>query len=115
MPRRHVVFAALLAVPTAAFYSGAASCCDADGIGTSAQPTVAAAGARPVPPRAASAAPTAPESRSDLAAAQPPPVTPGAAASGDDAGSVLGEGIGASAGTHRRGLRWQSFLPGVIK
>lgn len=113
MPRRYVVFAALLAFLAAGFYSGAALSCNADGIGASKQSTIAAATVRPAPVSASGAhAATAP--KSEVAAAQPA-VTPGAAAASDDAGSNLGDGVGASSGTHKRGLRWQSFLPGVIK
>jgi len=114
MPRRYVVLAALLAFLVAGFYSSAALCCNADGIGTTKQPTVAAATVQP-----ASTPAPAPEARpaaaSKAALASRPEVTAGAAATSEDAGNNLGDSVGASPGTHKRGLRWQSFLPGVIK
>lgn len=117
MPRRYAVSAALLAFFAAGLYSGPALCCDAEGIGSSKQPTLAAAVVRSAPsqaPDAGTAPAPAPAPGSEVAAA-PPAVTPGATATNDDAGSNLGDGVGASSGAHKRGLRWQSFLPGVIK
>jgi len=89
-------------------YSAPALSCNADGIGSSAQRTVAAATVQPT-------APTTRKTPVDkpVVAVAAPTVTAGAATANDDAGSSLGESIGV--GTHRRGLRWQSFLPGVIK
>ena len=113
MPRRYVVLAALLAFLAAGFYSSAALCCSADGIGTTKQRTVAAATVQPQSAAAPNAV-SAPAPKPEVAAAQPT-VTAGAAVSSDDAGNNLGDGIGASSSTHKRGLRWQSFLPGVIK
>lgn len=113
MPRRYVVFAALLAFLAAGLHSGAALSCNADGIGTSKQSTIAAATVQSKPDAGANAQP-AHAAKTDVAATQSE-VTPGAAATNDDAGSNLGDGVGAASGTHKRGLRWQSFLPGVIK
>ncbi len=112
MHRRYVVLAALLAFFATALYSAAALSCNAEGIGSSKQPTVAAATVQ----HAAPAPAAKPAAKADVAAAaQPVGVTPGAAPSNDDAGGNLGDSVGASSGTHKRGLRWQSFLPGVIK
>lgn len=114
MHRRYVVLAALLAFFGTVLYSAAALSCNAEGIGASKQPTVAAATVQhpaPVPNAQPEPAP-----KPEVAAtAQPAGVTPGAATSNDDAGGNLGDGVGASSSTHKRGLRWQSFLPGVIK
>jgi hypothetical protein len=112
MPRRYVVLAALLTFFVAGFYSSAALCCNADGIGGSKQRTVADATVQPAQAPAPDARP-APAPKPEVAAVQPP-VTAGAAATSEDAGNNLAEGVGATA-THKRGLRWQSFLPGVIK
>ena len=114
MHRRYVVVAALLAFLAAGFYSTGALCCNADGIGASKQPTVAAASVQPAPAPAPDAHP-APAPKPEVAATAQPAVTAGAAVSNEDAGNNLGDGVGGSAGVHKRGLRWQSFLPGVIK
>ncbi|MFT3790968.1 MAG: hypothetical protein QM741_07805 [Rudaea sp.] len=109
MSRRNVVFAVLPIFFVAGFHSTKALCCDADGIGTTKQQTVAAATVQSAPTPAKQPAPAP---GPDVAKAQPA-VTAGAAVSNDDAGNNLGDGV--AAGTRRRGLRWQSFLPGVIK
>jgi len=114
MHRSYVVLAALLAFFAAVFYSAAALSCNAEGIGASKQPTVAAATVQHAAPAPAARPQPAPKPEV-AAAAQPAGVTPGAATSNDDAGGNLGDGVGASSSTHKRGLRWQSFLPGVIK
>ncbi|MBS0516337.1 MAG: hypothetical protein JSS16_12795 [Proteobacteria bacterium] len=105
---RYVVLAALLAFVGAGLYSEAARCCDADGVGT------AKAVATPLPATVTPAAPqvVAPAARPEVATVQPV-VTAGSAAPSDDAGNNLGDG--SPVGAHKRGLRWQSFLPGVIK
>jgi len=105
---RYVVLAALLAFLGAGLYSEAGHCCDADGVGT------AKAVASPLPATVTPAAPqvVAPVVRPEVASAQPA-VTAGSSAPNDAAGNNLGEG--SPVGTHKRGLRWQSFLPGVIK
>jgi len=41
--------------------------------------------------------------------------TASAAGGGDEAGSMGEGGGGGGVGIHKRGLRWQSFLPGMIK
>jgi hypothetical protein len=41
--------------------------------------------------------------------------SPSDAQGGDDASGNLGDGGGSAPGVHKRTLRWQSFLPGVIK
>jgi len=116
MHRRYVVLAALLAFFATVFYSAAALSCNAEGIGASKQPTIAAATVQHAAPTPAPAARPQPAPKPEVAAAaQPASVTPGAATSNDDAGGNLGDGVGASSSTHKRGLRWQSFLPGVIK
>jgi hypothetical protein len=107
MSRRSVVAAALLALFAVGFYSGPVRSCDADE--ADAQKPHAAAPAANAQAHPASA----PAAKPAVAATQPP-VTAGAAPN-DDAGSNLAEGVGPASGTHRRGLRWQSFLPGVIK
>lgn len=114
MHRRYVVLAALLAFFTTALYSATALSCNAEGIGTSKQPTVATATVQRTPAPAPAAQPHPAPRPEVAAAAQPASVTPGAAAPSDDASGNLGDGVGAT-GTHKRGLRWQSFLPGVIK
>lgn len=43
-----------------------------------------------------------------------PATAGGGVAGGGDDGS-MGDGAGTAPGVHKRGLRWQSFLPGVIK
>ena len=105
---RYVVLAALLAFVGAGLYSGPARCCDADGVGT------AKAVATPLPATVTPAAPliVPPPARPEVASAQPA-VTAGSATPNDDAGNNLGDS--SPVGTHKRGLRWQSFLPGVIK
>ena len=96
--------------------SAAALSCNAEGIGASKQPTVAAATVQHPAPTPVPNAQPEPAPKPEVAAtAQPAGVTPGAATSNDDAGGNLGDGVGASSSTHKRGLRWQSFLPGVIK
>jgi len=104
---RYVVLAALLAFLGAGLYSETGHCCDADGVGT------AKAVATPLPVTVTPAAPqvVAPVARPQAASAQPA-VIAGSSASNDDAGNNLGD---SPVGTHKRGLRWQSFLPGVIK
>lgn len=57
------------------------------------------------------AAPTQPKTEAPAAATNSTS-TATASGGGDDAGNV-GEGGGGN--MHKRGLRWQSFLPGVIK
>ena len=99
---RYVVLAALLAFLGAGLYSETGHCCDADGVGT------AKAVATPLP---VTVTPAAPVARPEAASAQPA-VIAGSSASNDDAGNNLGD---SPVGTHKRGLRWQSFLPGVIK
>jgi hypothetical protein len=101
MHRRYVVLAALLAFFVAGFYFDSVRCC------------------RGTAGHALSATPTAPADRAISPDPQPaataashPAATAGAAAANDDAGNNLG---GGSAETHRHGLHWQSFLPGVIK
>jgi hypothetical protein len=106
MPKRYCVLAASLVFFIASFYSDSARCCGVDGVGTA--------------KRALPATVTAPAGRAvspdSQPAAQPQPATTGgAAATSDDAGGNLGDGVGGAVQTHRRGLRWQSFLPGVIK
>lgn len=105
---RYVVLAALLAFLGTGLYSEAAHCCDSDGVGT------AKAVATPLPATVTPAAPqiVAPVAKPEIASAQPA-VTAGSAAPNDEAGNNLGDG--SSVATHKRGLRWQSFLPGVIK
>ncbi|MBS0582371.1 MAG: hypothetical protein JSS42_04640 [Proteobacteria bacterium] len=105
---RYVALAALLAFLGAGLYSDAVLCCDADGVGT------AKAVAMPLPATVTPAAPriVPPTARPEVASAQSA-VTAGSAAPSDDAGNSLGEG--GPVGAHKRGLRWQSFLPGVIK
>ena len=104
-PQRNVVLAVLLAFLAAGLYSPLALCCDADGVGTAKRV------ASPMPVTVTPASPriAAPA----VAPAAQPSAVGGGAAPTDDAGNSLGDG--ASPGTHRRGLRWQSFLPGVIK
>ena len=102
MQQRNVVLAVLLAFFAIGFYSSPAVCCDADAVGTAKRV------ATPVTAAPASSQAPAPE-----AVAVRPTAVGGGAAPTDDAGNSLGDG--ASPGTHRRGLRWQSFLPGVIK
>ncbi|MBN8885732.1 MAG: hypothetical protein J0I77_08420 [Rudaea sp.] len=109
MSRRSVAAVALLALFAVGFYSGPVRSCDADE--ADAQKPQAAAQAPA--PNAQTRPASAPAPKPAVAATQPP-VTAGAAPN-DDAGSNLAEGVGPASGTHRRGLRWQSFLPGVIK
>ena len=111
MPRHAYAFVALpVYFACALVYCAPAWCCDADGIGATAQRTVAAAAA--VTPTKPTAGSTHAAKAAIVAKAQPG-VTAGAAMSNEDAGNNLGDGI--SEGTRRHGLRWQSFLPGVIK
>lgn len=48
------------------------------------------------------------------ASASNPTTAGGGIAAGGSEEGVLGDG-GAPAGTHKRGVRWQSFLPGMIR
>lgn len=101
---RNVLAAVLLVV---GFHSAPALCCDVDGTGTAKH--IAA----PMPAATAVAAPAPAAKPAPVVAATQPATVAGGAAPSDDAGNNLGDG--AVPGTHRRGLRWQSFLPGVIK
>jgi len=53
------------------------------------------------------------KSSADLAKVSNPATAGGGAGGGDD--GILGNDGSASPGAHKRGLRWQSFLPGVIR
>lgn len=61
------------------------------------------------------AAPAAPAAKIASTGAGPSnPITAGGGSAAGSEEGVLGDG-GAPAGAHKRGLRWQSFLPGMIR
>ena len=57
---------------------------------------------------------TAPAALANAGGSSNPTTAGGGIAAGSGEEGVLGDG-GTPAGTHKRGLRWQSFLPGMIR
>lgn len=126
MHRRHVVLAGLLGIGlvSAGFYPDQAmSRCDSDAIGSGnhGSPNTYAVAKHTAPNATDSKEGTAPDASEEqhVESADADNRSAGvgggsAAPGGDDATGNLGGG-GATPGTHKRGLRWQSFLPGVIK
>jgi hypothetical protein len=131
MHRCLVALAVVAGFASAVSYSSPGLCCDADSFGTKHAPgalagaaptehtSPAAPAAHPQPAAAAQAASTSQplmhEPASGLATEEVIGSGSPSLNNGEGAGGGPSDGAGATPVGHKRGLHWQSFLPGVIK